>query len=303
MNEKETRQRPCFSLTAASDLPSSIRPNVLKLWWCFLLQDADGRSVCSYRSRMKRINPGNWCINHLFSYFKSHARKGRTYIIILGCESGQTWRSLRDVRAEIWEQIFSGEHKSSLNVGWTQEICTNNSIWVQAHRWEEQWEQRRPECELEGKYYIWRWNHAAEIKGRAVKQIVNKAHMWLLLEVLITHLLSFVSPVRMTGREFFTRFPTLYPFLLHQLQEAAATVERWDTLPTVPPFHYRFGLNPVEATRCVTILQSVSVHLLDVTRTRWRTRWTVSKSYNHILETKGFLCGATLWNITLSCFL
>ncbi|XP_029030898.1 thyroid adenoma-associated protein [Betta splendens] len=30
---------------------------------------------------------------------------------------------------------------------------------------------------------------------------------------------------RMTGREFFTRFPALYPFLLHQLEEAAATVE------------------------------------------------------------------------------
>ncbi|RXN24870.1 thyroid adenoma-associated [Labeo rohita] len=29
---------------------------------------------------------------------------------------------------------------------------------------------------------------------------------------------------RMTGREFFTRFPALYPFLLSQLQEAAATV-------------------------------------------------------------------------------
>ncbi|XP_068423389.1 thyroid adenoma-associated protein [Clinocottus analis] len=30
---------------------------------------------------------------------------------------------------------------------------------------------------------------------------------------------------RMTGREFFTRFPALYPFLLNQLEEAAATVE------------------------------------------------------------------------------
>ncbi|XP_024152640.1 thyroid adenoma-associated protein [Oryzias melastigma] len=30
---------------------------------------------------------------------------------------------------------------------------------------------------------------------------------------------------RMTGREFFTRFPALYPFLLSQLEEAAATVE------------------------------------------------------------------------------
>lgn len=30
---------------------------------------------------------------------------------------------------------------------------------------------------------------------------------------------------RMTGREFFTRFPALYPFLLTQLEEAAATVE------------------------------------------------------------------------------
>uniref|UniRef100_A0A8C5E6D4 tRNA (32-2'-O)-methyltransferase regulator THADA n=1 Tax=Gouania willdenowi TaxID=441366 RepID=A0A8C5E6D4_GOUWI len=30
---------------------------------------------------------------------------------------------------------------------------------------------------------------------------------------------------RMTGREFFTRFPALYPFLLRQLEEAAATVE------------------------------------------------------------------------------
>uniref|UniRef100_A0A3Q3LPG0 tRNA (32-2'-O)-methyltransferase regulator THADA n=1 Tax=Mastacembelus armatus TaxID=205130 RepID=A0A3Q3LPG0_9TELE len=30
---------------------------------------------------------------------------------------------------------------------------------------------------------------------------------------------------RMTGREFFTRFPALYPFLLYQLEEAAATVE------------------------------------------------------------------------------
>ncbi|CAL8299345.1 unnamed protein product [Merluccius merluccius] len=30
---------------------------------------------------------------------------------------------------------------------------------------------------------------------------------------------------RMTGREFFTRFPALYPFLLSQLQEAAATVD------------------------------------------------------------------------------
>ncbi|XP_040906443.1 thyroid adenoma-associated protein [Toxotes jaculatrix] len=30
---------------------------------------------------------------------------------------------------------------------------------------------------------------------------------------------------RMTGREFFTRFPALYPFLLNQLKEAAATVE------------------------------------------------------------------------------
>ncbi|KAA8584074.1 hypothetical protein FQN60_015282, partial [Etheostoma spectabile] len=29
----------------------------------------------------------------------------------------------------------------------------------------------------------------------------------------------------MTGREFFTRFPALYPFLLNQLEEAAATVE------------------------------------------------------------------------------
>lgn len=31
----------------------------------------------------------------------------------------------------------------------------------------------------------------------------------------------------MTGREFFTRFPALYPFLLKQLEEAAASVERW----------------------------------------------------------------------------
>ncbi|XP_071337347.1 thyroid adenoma-associated protein isoform X2 [Trachinotus anak] len=30
---------------------------------------------------------------------------------------------------------------------------------------------------------------------------------------------------RMTGREFFTRFPALYPFLLNQLEEAAATVD------------------------------------------------------------------------------
>ncbi|XP_060943826.1 thyroid adenoma-associated protein [Limanda limanda] len=30
---------------------------------------------------------------------------------------------------------------------------------------------------------------------------------------------------RMTGREFFTRFPALYPFLLNQLEEAASTVE------------------------------------------------------------------------------
>nr|XP_015799588.2 thyroid adenoma-associated protein [Nothobranchius furzeri] len=30
---------------------------------------------------------------------------------------------------------------------------------------------------------------------------------------------------RMTGREFFTRFPALYPFLLNQLEQAAATVE------------------------------------------------------------------------------
>lgn len=30
---------------------------------------------------------------------------------------------------------------------------------------------------------------------------------------------------RMTGREFFTRFPALYPFLLNQLEKAAATVE------------------------------------------------------------------------------
>ncbi|KAF7653645.1 hypothetical protein LDENG_00080460 [Lucifuga dentata] len=30
---------------------------------------------------------------------------------------------------------------------------------------------------------------------------------------------------RMTGREFFTRFPALYPFLLNRLEEAAATVE------------------------------------------------------------------------------
>ncbi|XP_067385468.1 thyroid adenoma-associated protein isoform X2 [Channa argus] len=30
---------------------------------------------------------------------------------------------------------------------------------------------------------------------------------------------------RMTGREFFTRFPALYPFLLYQLEEAATTVE------------------------------------------------------------------------------
>uniref|UniRef100_A0A3B3YNB9 tRNA (32-2'-O)-methyltransferase regulator THADA n=1 Tax=Poecilia mexicana TaxID=48701 RepID=A0A3B3YNB9_9TELE len=30
---------------------------------------------------------------------------------------------------------------------------------------------------------------------------------------------------RMTGREFFTRFPALYPFLLSQLEEAASTVE------------------------------------------------------------------------------
>jgi hypothetical protein len=30
----------------------------------------------------------------------------------------------------------------------------------------------------------------------------------------------------MTGREFFTRFPALYPFLLSQLQEAAVTVDR-----------------------------------------------------------------------------
>ncbi|MEQ2214901.1 hypothetical protein XENOCAPTIV_023464 [Xenoophorus captivus] len=33
------------------------------------------------------------------------------------------------------------------------------------------------------------------------------------------------SALRMTGREFFTRFPALYPFLLTQLEEAAATVE------------------------------------------------------------------------------
>ncbi|XP_010784525.1 thyroid adenoma-associated protein homolog [Notothenia coriiceps] len=31
---------------------------------------------------------------------------------------------------------------------------------------------------------------------------------------------------RMTGREFFTRFPALYPFLLTQLEAAAGTVER-----------------------------------------------------------------------------
>lgn len=35
-----------------------------------------------------------------------------------------------------------------------------------------------------------------------------------------------LSACRMTGREFFTRFPALYPFLLNQLEEAAATVER-----------------------------------------------------------------------------
>ncbi|CAG10188.1 unnamed protein product [Tetraodon nigroviridis] len=31
---------------------------------------------------------------------------------------------------------------------------------------------------------------------------------------------------RMTGHEFFTRFPALYPFLLNQLEDAAASVER-----------------------------------------------------------------------------
>lgn len=34
------------------------------------------------------------------------------------------------------------------------------------------------------------------------------------------------SSNRMTGREFFTRFPALYPFLLQQLEETASTVER-----------------------------------------------------------------------------
>ncbi|MEQ2160570.1 hypothetical protein GOODEAATRI_000641, partial [Goodea atripinnis] len=38
--------------------------------------------------------------------------------------------------------------------------------------------------------------------------------------------LEYPSTFRMTGREFFTRFPALYPFLLTQLEEAAATVER-----------------------------------------------------------------------------
>lgn len=37
----------------------------------------------------------------------------------------------------------------------------------------------------------------------------------------------FLVSVRMTGHEFFTRFPALYPFLLNQLEEAAASVERW----------------------------------------------------------------------------
>ncbi|XP_042624438.1 thyroid adenoma-associated protein homolog [Cyprinus carpio] len=42
-------------------------------------------------------------------------------------------------------------------------------------------------------------------------------------------LLSWVSLLLcgpMTGREFFTLFPALYPFLLSQLQEAAASVNR-----------------------------------------------------------------------------
>ncbi len=48
--------------------------------------------------------------------------------------------------------------------------------------------------------------------------------------IAVTKLMLFltlsVSPLRMTGREFFTRFPALYPFLLNQLEAAAATVER-----------------------------------------------------------------------------
>ena len=43
--------------------------------------------------------------------------------------------------------------------------------------------------------------------------------------------LSFCFCPRMTGREFFTRFPALYPFLLNQLEEAASTVERWGGSP------------------------------------------------------------------------
>ncbi|XP_068183222.1 thyroid adenoma-associated protein [Antennarius striatus] len=40
---------------------------------------------------------------------------------------------------------------------------------------------------------------------------------------------------RMTGREFFTRFPALYPFLLRQLEEAATTVESVSGQVTLHP--------------------------------------------------------------------
>lgn len=48
----------------------------------------------------------------------------------------------------------------------------------------------------------------------------------LFLIVVVRALSLSLSACRMTGREFFTRFPALYPFLLNQLEEAAATVER-----------------------------------------------------------------------------
>lgn len=48
--------------------------------------------------------------------------------------------------------------------------------------------------------------------------------LWNFLE--LTASFSVIS-FRMTGWEFFTRFPTLYPFLLSQLEEAASSVDRY----------------------------------------------------------------------------
>lgn len=62
---------------------------------------------------------------------------------------------------------------------------------------------------------------------------------------------------RMTGREFFTRFPALYPFLLSQLQEAAASVNRWEFPNKRPP------ITSQDPAMCVRFASDVVKELND----------------------------------------